>query len=162
MCFNIFTYTYKKRQSLYLFSVNFFKVFFRKADFTRNTGKSASEFLQSMNFLDSSKKITERGRLALEAGVSPRLANLILFAAENRNLQKEWEQKKDALYDVLKRVKPSSGILNNIWEEDGDITEYTELPLSVSYISAVNPNTLSLYLPSISCFVSLPLFVKIS
>ena len=58
--------------------------------------KTASEFLQNMNFLDSSKKITERGRLALEAGVSPRLANLILFAAENPAL------KEDAVSLILK------------------------------------------------------------
>lgn len=58
--------------------------------------KTASEFLQNMNFLDSSRKITERGRLALEAGVSPRLANLILFAAENPAL------KEDAVSLILK------------------------------------------------------------
>lgn len=58
--------------------------------------KTASEFLQNMNFLDSRKKITERGRLALEAGVSPRLANLILFAAENPAL------KEDAVSLILK------------------------------------------------------------
>lgn len=33
----------------------------------------------------------------------------------------------DTLYDALKRVKPESGILSQIWEEDGDITVYTEL-----------------------------------
>jgi len=33
----------------------------------------------------------------------------------------------DVLYDMLKRVNPSSHILSEIWEEDGDITEYTEL-----------------------------------
>jgi DNA ligase (NAD+) len=33
----------------------------------------------------------------------------------------------DALYDMLKRVKPSSKILSEIWEEEGDVTEYTEL-----------------------------------
>lgn len=33
----------------------------------------------------------------------------------------------DTLYDMLKRVKPSSGVLSEIWEEDGDIVEYTEL-----------------------------------
>lgn len=33
----------------------------------------------------------------------------------------------DTLYDALKRVKPESGILSQIWEEDGDITDYTEL-----------------------------------
>lgn len=58
--------------------------------------KSASEFLQNMNFLDSSKKITERGRLALETGVSPRLANLLLFVAENPAL------KEDAVSLILK------------------------------------------------------------
>lgn len=33
----------------------------------------------------------------------------------------------DTLYDMLKIVKPDSEILKNIWEEDGDITDYTEL-----------------------------------
>lgn len=33
----------------------------------------------------------------------------------------------DALYDMLKRVKPKSGVLSEIWEEEGDITDYTEL-----------------------------------
>lgn len=33
----------------------------------------------------------------------------------------------DTLYDMLKQVKPSSGVLSEIWEEDGDITDYTEL-----------------------------------
>lgn len=33
----------------------------------------------------------------------------------------------DTLYGVLKKVKPSSGIFSEIWEEDGDITDYTEL-----------------------------------
>lgn len=33
----------------------------------------------------------------------------------------------DALYDMLKRVRPESGVLSEIWEEDGDITDYTEL-----------------------------------
>lgn len=33
----------------------------------------------------------------------------------------------DVLYDMLKTVKPESGILSEIWEEDGDITDYTEL-----------------------------------
>lgn len=36
----------------------------------------------------------------------------------------------DTLYDMLKTVKPSSDILQNIWEEDGDISDYTELLLS--------------------------------
>ncbi|MCQ2585382.1 MAG: ATP-dependent helicase HrpB [Treponema sp.] len=58
--------------------------------------KTAAEFLQNMNFLDSSKKITDRGHLALETGVSPRLANLILFAAENPSL------KEDAVSLILK------------------------------------------------------------
>lgn len=58
--------------------------------------KTSGEFLQNMNFLDAEKKITARGKLALEAGVSPRLANLILFAAENPSL------KKDAVNLILK------------------------------------------------------------
>ena len=33
----------------------------------------------------------------------------------------------DTLYSVLKQVKPESGIFSEIWEEDGDITDYTEL-----------------------------------
>lgn len=33
----------------------------------------------------------------------------------------------DVLYDMLKRVKPDSHILSEIWEEDGDITDYTDL-----------------------------------
>ena len=33
----------------------------------------------------------------------------------------------DTLYDMLKQVKPESKILSEIWEEDGDITDYTEL-----------------------------------
>lgn len=33
----------------------------------------------------------------------------------------------DTLYDMLKQVKPDSGILSEIWEDDGDITDYTEL-----------------------------------
>lgn len=33
----------------------------------------------------------------------------------------------DTLYDALKKLKPESGIFSEIWEEDGDITDYTEL-----------------------------------
>jgi len=33
----------------------------------------------------------------------------------------------DVLYDMLKQVKPDSRILSEIWEEDGDITDYTDL-----------------------------------
>ena len=33
----------------------------------------------------------------------------------------------DALYDMLRQVKPDSGLLANIWDDDGDITDYTEL-----------------------------------
>jgi len=58
--------------------------------------KTSTEFLQNMNFLDSENKITNRGRLALEAGVSPRLANLVIFAAENPSL------KNDAVNLILK------------------------------------------------------------
>ena len=33
----------------------------------------------------------------------------------------------DTLYSALKQVKPSSGVFSHIWEEDGSITDYTEL-----------------------------------
>lgn len=33
----------------------------------------------------------------------------------------------DTLYDMLKTVKPDSEALQGIWEEDGDISDYTEL-----------------------------------
>lgn len=33
----------------------------------------------------------------------------------------------DTLYDMLKQVKPDSNLLMESWEEDGDITDYTEL-----------------------------------
>jgi DNA ligase (NAD+) len=33
----------------------------------------------------------------------------------------------DALFDLLKRLKPDADVLNTIWEEDGDITDYTDL-----------------------------------
>lgn len=33
----------------------------------------------------------------------------------------------DTLYDMLKRVAPESKVLSEIWEDDGDITEYTDL-----------------------------------
>lgn len=33
----------------------------------------------------------------------------------------------DVLYSTLKKVKPSSGVFSEIWEEEGDITDYTEL-----------------------------------
>lgn len=33
----------------------------------------------------------------------------------------------DTLYDMLKTVKPNSEVLQNIWEKDGEITDYTEL-----------------------------------
>lgn len=33
----------------------------------------------------------------------------------------------DTLYDMLKQVKPDSGILSEIWEDDGEITDYTDL-----------------------------------
>lgn len=33
----------------------------------------------------------------------------------------------DTLYDMLKTVKPDSEVLQNIWEKDGEITDYTEL-----------------------------------
>lgn len=33
----------------------------------------------------------------------------------------------DTLYDMLKRVAPESKVLSEIWEDDGDIIEYTDL-----------------------------------
>lgn len=54
--------------------------------------KTASEFLQSMKFLDENFKITNRGRLALDAGVSPRLANLMIFSSVNPSLSEETVQ----------------------------------------------------------------------
>lgn len=33
----------------------------------------------------------------------------------------------DVLYDMLKQVKPNSGILSEIWEDEGEISDYTEL-----------------------------------
>ena len=33
----------------------------------------------------------------------------------------------DTLYSALKKVKPSSTVFSHIWEEDGDITDYTDL-----------------------------------
>lgn len=33
----------------------------------------------------------------------------------------------DYLYETLKKVKPSSGIFAEIWDEEGDITDYTDL-----------------------------------
>lgn len=33
----------------------------------------------------------------------------------------------DTLYQALKEVKPSSGVFAHIWEEDGEITDYTDL-----------------------------------
>lgn len=51
--------------------------------------KTASDFLKNMGFLDDEGKITQRGRLALETGLSPRLSNLMIFAAENPALTEE-------------------------------------------------------------------------
>lgn len=33
----------------------------------------------------------------------------------------------DALYSALKQRKPESGVFNDIWEEDGEISDYTDL-----------------------------------
>lgn len=33
----------------------------------------------------------------------------------------------DSLTDILRQVKPESGILKQLWEDDGDVTDYTEL-----------------------------------
>lgn len=51
--------------------------------------KTASDFLKNMKFLDGDGKITGRGRLALETGLSPRLSNLVVFAAENPSVTEE-------------------------------------------------------------------------
>mgnify|MGYP002565885541 CR=1 FL=1 len=36
------------------------------------------------------------------------------------------------LYEALKQVKPDSGVLSQIWEEDGDITDYTDLLVNIN------------------------------
>lgn len=36
----------------------------------------------------------------------------------------------DELYEMLKIVKPESGLLSNIWEEEGDVSDYNELLIS--------------------------------
>jgi len=51
--------------------------------------KTSSDFLKNMKFLDGNGKITGRGRLALETGLSPRLSNLVVFAAENPSVTEE-------------------------------------------------------------------------
>lgn len=51
--------------------------------------KAASEFLYNMDFHSKNQKITFRGRQALETGVSPRLANLILYAAVHQEFTRE-------------------------------------------------------------------------
>lgn len=33
----------------------------------------------------------------------------------------------DYLYETLKKVKPTSGLFSEIWDEEGDITDYTEI-----------------------------------
>lgn len=58
------------------------------------------------------------------------LEKIILDCNENMN-DLEAVQVADSIYDtlygVLKKVKPTSGIFSEIWEEDGDITDYTQL-----------------------------------
>lgn len=58
------------------------------------------------------------------------LEKIILDCNQNMN-DLEAVQVADSIYDtlyrVLKQVKPESGIFSEIWEEDGDITDYTEL-----------------------------------
>lgn len=51
--------------------------------------KTASDFLKSMEFLEGNGKITDRGRHALETGLSPRLSNLLIFAAENPSITED-------------------------------------------------------------------------
>ncbi|MCF0241874.1 MAG: ATP-dependent helicase HrpB [Treponema sp.] len=50
---------------------------------TKAAIKTSLEFLQTLHFLNSENKITQRGRLALETGLPPRLASLVITAAEN-------------------------------------------------------------------------------
>lgn len=56
----------------------------------------------------------------------------LLYECVNRQNSKEYvnqvaDSLYDELYDMLKKVKPDSGLLADIWEDDGDITEYTDL-----------------------------------
>lgn len=58
------------------------------------------------------------------------LENIIIDCGKRMNKLEEVQVADgiyDTLYDVLKKVKPSSGVLSQIWEEDGDITDYTDL-----------------------------------
>lgn len=58
------------------------------------------------------------------------LENIIIDCNQNMN-NLEAVQVADSIYDtlysVLKQVKPESGIFSQIWEEDGEITDYTDL-----------------------------------
>lgn len=58
------------------------------------------------------------------------LENIIIDCNQNMN-NLEAVQVADSIYDTLysalKQVKPESGIFSQIWEEEGDITDYTEL-----------------------------------
>lgn len=49
------------------------------------------------------------------------------LAGSNDYVNNVAESIYDALYEMLKEVRPTSGLLAEIWEDDGDVTEYTEL-----------------------------------
>ena len=60
----------------------------------------------------------------------------------------------DTLWDMLKRVKPNSSILSEIWEDDGDIVEYTNLlvknpMMSIETIKSYESQELSNWIQSI-------------
>ncbi len=64
----------------------------------------------------------------------------ILYECTNRQKSDEYVNQVadsiyDTLYDMLRQVKPESGLLSDIWEEDGSITDYTELLLSHPMLS---------------------------
>lgn len=72
--------------------------------------------LNGENGFDDSK-VEELERIILDCN------SAMTSTATNQIADSIW----DVLYDMLKRVKPDSKVLSEIWEEDGDITEYTEL-----------------------------------
>ena len=72
--------------------------------------------LNGENGFDDSK-IEELERIIIECN------SAMSGTATNQVADSIW----DVLYDMLKRVKPASKVLSEIWEEEGDISEYTEL-----------------------------------
>ena len=58
------------------------------------------------------------------------LEDIIIDCNQNMNKLEEAQVADsiyDTLYSALKKVKPESKIFSEIWEEEGDITDYTEL-----------------------------------